>query len=95
MNDSILSGFSHLPYEVAHTPTMLFTPDHLRILWADKVPHAVVEIFDVTGKSLVSCRLGRHGAGEEATIDVANLNKGVYIVNIHTPFANISRKFRK
>ena len=95
MNDSILSGFSHLPYEVAHTPTMLFTPDHLRILWADKAPHAVVEIFDVTGKRLVSCRLGRHGAGEEATIDVANLNKGVYIVNIHTPFATISRKFRK
>ena len=95
MNDSITLGMSHLTYEVAHTPTLLFTPDRLRILWADQTAEASLTVYDMSGKAIINRQLGAHRAGEESHTDLSALDKGVYLLNIRTPYINISRKIRK
>lgn len=62
------------------------TSDFISILTDDKVNG--VQIFDASGKLVVK-------SNGDKKIDVRNLQKGSYIINIETPDSKISKKFIK
>lgn len=62
------------------------TPDFINILTDDKVNG--VQIFDASGKVVVK-------SNGDKKIDVRNLHKGNYIINIETSKSKISKKFIK
>lgn len=57
------------------------------------LPIEAISIFNITGVKVYGEQCGMNN--EEYTIDVANLNKGVYIINITTAYGNVVKRFVK
>lgn len=75
------------------SPVTLFTsPQAMRVLFNDGESYANIRVYALSGQTVLHKALTAPQAGNEEVIGFNSLTPGVYMVNIETTRANITRK---
>ena len=65
----------------------------IKILFPEKLNNKVITIYDLLGKKVLQNKLDN--SAEESLINISQLSKGTYILNINSDGNNFSKKLIK